>query len=558
MWLLGAGASATAGVPTAYHMIWEFKRAIYCSDHRLPIKVCEDLSDQTLRNRLQAYFDGKGSFPACDSAEEYAYFFEAAYPSDADRRRYIDEKIKEASPSFGHKVLATLIGIGKANVAWTTNFDRLIEDAYSMMHGSNSRLIAVNLENPGMAHEALTENRLPLYVKLHGDFQSRRLKNSPDELRGQNRDLSMALVNSCRQNGLVVVGYSGRDDSIMDALHEGLHAGHGFPMGLYWCQRSDSPCLPRVQQLIDEARVLGIDAHILPIETFDELLGDIVNEIPDVPAPLMGRLNEHPRYFSSAEISGKEGSGCPVIRLNALSVNSYPHICRKVVCDIGGYAAVQQAIADSGAELIATRSKHGVLCFGSDDQIQKAFGGHSITEIDVFSIAAYRLGYEDSHEKGLLYDALCRALVRDRPLIMTKRRYGCVIAVDPARFRDDLFLPLRQTIPAITGTVPNTNVQWSEGVTVRLEFRFDALWLLLEPKIWVDIPKGQEIDENTKEFIRARTATRYNVHVAKLLDAWVNIIVGDTATAVLSAFPIPVGIDPTFTIEGKFAFSRKG
>ena len=149
MWLLGAGASATAGVPTAYHMIWEFKRAIYCSDHRLPIKVCEDLSDQTLRNRLQAYFDGKGSFPACDSAEEYAYYFEAAYPSDADRRRYIDEKIKEASPSFGHKVLATLMGIGKANVAWTTNFDRLIEDAYSMMHGSNSRLIAVNLENLG-------------------------------------------------------------------------------------------------------------------------------------------------------------------------------------------------------------------------------------------------------------------------------------------------------------------------------------------------------------------------------------------------------------------------
>ena len=29
MWLLGAGASAAAGIPTAGDMIWDFKRRIY-------------------------------------------------------------------------------------------------------------------------------------------------------------------------------------------------------------------------------------------------------------------------------------------------------------------------------------------------------------------------------------------------------------------------------------------------------------------------------------------------------------------------------------------------
>jgi len=32
MWFLGAGASAGAGIPTAWDMIWEFKRLIYCTE----------------------------------------------------------------------------------------------------------------------------------------------------------------------------------------------------------------------------------------------------------------------------------------------------------------------------------------------------------------------------------------------------------------------------------------------------------------------------------------------------------------------------------------------
>src|SRR5438105_15202766 len=73
-WLLGAGASATAGVPTAWHMIWEFKRTIFCSEQRVALSACQNLSDPALRERIQRHFDSAGGHPALDDAAEYAHY----------------------------------------------------------------------------------------------------------------------------------------------------------------------------------------------------------------------------------------------------------------------------------------------------------------------------------------------------------------------------------------------------------------------------------------------------------------------------------------------------
>lgn len=35
MWLLGAGASASAGIPTAWDMVWEFKQQLFVSQRRV-------------------------------------------------------------------------------------------------------------------------------------------------------------------------------------------------------------------------------------------------------------------------------------------------------------------------------------------------------------------------------------------------------------------------------------------------------------------------------------------------------------------------------------------
>src|SRR5215510_3398256 len=100
MWLLGAGASAAAGIPTAGDMVWEFKQQLFISQRRVSPKMVSDLSSPSIRSQLQAHIDSSETLPRAGDAEEYAALFEAVYPSEADRRTYLDAKMAGAKPSY--------------------------------------------------------------------------------------------------------------------------------------------------------------------------------------------------------------------------------------------------------------------------------------------------------------------------------------------------------------------------------------------------------------------------------------------------------------------------
>ena len=63
MWLLGAGASASAGIPTAWDMIWEFKQQLYVSKRRVDPKAVADLSNASVRRLLEDFIVSEGAFP---------------------------------------------------------------------------------------------------------------------------------------------------------------------------------------------------------------------------------------------------------------------------------------------------------------------------------------------------------------------------------------------------------------------------------------------------------------------------------------------------------------
>jgi hypothetical protein len=96
MWLLGAGASASAGIPTASDMVWEFKQQLYISQRRVSPQSVADLSNSAIRAQLQAHIDSTKNFPPPGSPEEYAALFEATYPAEVDRRAYLDAKMAGA------------------------------------------------------------------------------------------------------------------------------------------------------------------------------------------------------------------------------------------------------------------------------------------------------------------------------------------------------------------------------------------------------------------------------------------------------------------------------
>ena len=109
MWFLGAGASATAGVPTAMDMVWDFKKKLFVIQRKVLPQAVEDLSNATVRAQLQSHVDSLQHLPACGVANEYAALFEEVYPSEGDRRVYTDAKIAGSKPLYGHLALATLM-----------------------------------------------------------------------------------------------------------------------------------------------------------------------------------------------------------------------------------------------------------------------------------------------------------------------------------------------------------------------------------------------------------------------------------------------------------------
>ena len=551
MWLLGAGASAAAGIPTAADMIWEFKQQLYVSQRRVSLKSVGDLANAAVRHTLQSFIDGLDRFPRPGSPDEYAALFEAAYPSEADRRAYIAAKIAGGKPSYGHIALAALMRAGHTHLAWTTNFDPLIADACAKVYDGTGHLTTIALDAPSLGREVISGERWPAEIKLHGDFRSRRLKNTTDELRGQDVTLRESLVSMCNRAGLVVAGYSGRDDSIMDSLEAALAGTTPFPSGLFWLTRTDSAPLPRVTALLQAAADKGVDGGLVEIENFDETLRDLIRLTPDVDTTALD-LFAASRSVLSAAPRPSGLADFPVIRFNALELEATPSVCRRVVCSIGGHAEIVQAIEAAGAVVLASRVRAGVLAFGADDQVRRAFDPFGIKEFDLHPIETRRLRYE-SQEQGLLRQALSLALARAHGLERMRRRSADLLY--PAVPTDAKWSDLRGLVGPISGRVPNNpEIKWHEGVGLRLDWADDRLWLLVEPRT-VLIGVDDANKAAATDFTRERTVKRYNRDLNTLISFWTTVLAADGQE--VRALDVTTGVDAAFRLATDTAFSRR-
>ena len=551
MWLLGAGASASAGIPTAWDMIWEFKQQLYVSQRRVAPGTVADLSNPAVRRRLQDFISSQTTYPEPDTPEEYAVLFEAVYPSEADRRTYIDAKISGAKPSYGHVALATLMKAGHTRLVWSTNFDPLVADGCARVFGGTGNLTNVALDAPELGRQTIDSERWPAEIKLHGDFRSRRLKNTGDELRQQDATLRDLLVGACARSGLVVAGYSGRDDSIMSALEEALENVSPFQAGLFWLHRGEDGPQDRVCSFLAAASAKGVEGGLVRIENFDEALRDLVRLVPGLDTSKLDEFaSERSVVSSPPRVSGNRGY--PVIRLNSLEVKSLPTICRRVACDIGGSSEVVEAISKADVNVLATRSAKGVLAFGEDSDVRAALSHASIREFDLHEIEKRRLRY-DSQERGLLKHALSQALAREHGLTLKRRRSVDFLApTDPT---DENWAPLKFIVGGLSGCVPSeSDLTWREGIAARLEWADDKLWVVFEPRTLME----GVTDENhaaATDFSRERSVKRYNRFLNELISFWGDLLAADGRE--LRALNASSGVDAAFVLGTTTSYSRR-
>ena len=551
MWLLGAGASASAGIPTATDMVWEFKQQLFISQKRLPLQAVSDLSNPVIRNQLQEHIDSLGQLPPQGSADEYAALFEEVYPAEADRSAYLRSKLAGAKPSYGHIALATLMQGQRARIVWTTNFDTLVADACAIVYKTTGALTTGTLDAQEPAVNAIQDARWPVEVKLHGDFRSRRLKNTSDELRHQDTRLRQALVNSCQLFGLVVVGYSGRDESVMDTLTEALASSTAFPGGLFWLHRGDEGPSPRVSDLLARAYEAQVDGGLVQIDNFDETLRDLLSLIKDLDTTVLDSFASERRIWSGAP-APRGRRGWPVIRLNALPVVQAPSICRRVICTIGGTSEVRKAVEDAGVDVIAVRSRSGVLAFGSDSEVRSAFEPYNISDFDIHTLDLNQQK-RDSMERGLLKAALATALERQLSLKVIKS--GRTTLLVPSKPTEQKWARLRDIVKTLSGEAKNDpNLRWREGIGISLDWADGRLWLLVEPRTVFNVVTAQNKFVASR-IARDRSVKRYNRTLNDLLEFWSQYLAREEAD--LRALEISDGIDAVFRISSVTGYSRR-
>ena len=563
MWFLGAGASRTAGMPTATDITWDLKRKYYCLQENQDLQT-HDINNQAIRRKLQDYLDSKG-FPALRTPEEYSFYFDLTFGVDyGSQQKYICGQLdsQKISLNIGHRVLAALLEMGLVRIAFTTNFDEVIETAFAAVTGKF--LTAFHLEGAYAALDALNAERFPIYAKVHGDFRYKSIKNLASDLLNNDKEIQKCFLAASNRYGLIVNGYSGRDANIITMFSAALEQNNPFPLGLFWTTPRLSDVADSVGELISSARKKGVRAHIIETGTFDIMLSKMWRQLPEKPENLELKVRTAKARPVSIPLP-RPGNSYPILRTNALAITGYPRQCATV-----DYAApvtfheLNDKMREHRPNAIVSYTDQ-ILFWGDPNEVRKLFDKDKLKAIEAFT-------FEDSVAsiaqsgiiKSFFEQALARSLCHEKTLVLRRKDKTYYTVINHEDANNSLLQPLKDILGYqgrrgdVTGSVPGLNKTfWAEALSIKLEERGGSLWLLIRPDIWI---APLSMRENATDYLRSKKIRRYNNQSYQLLDAWIRILfgsVGDGQEVSVSCFS-NTDYAPIFKVSTRTAFSRGG
>lgn len=564
-WLLGAGASATAGLPTAWDVIWDLKRRYYCRQENQKI-TRQDLQIQAVKARIQSYMLSKG-FPEEGDPTEYTTYFQKIFADDRERQRqYLNGILSEekVTLSVGNRVLGALLATGRTRAVFTTNFDSVVERAVAEVSGRS--LSAYHLEGTASANKALSAEDYPFYCKLHGDFRYDSIKNLRDDLATQDKDLTRSFLTAGNRFGLIVTGYSGRDESIMSMLRSVLDTSNPYPHGLFWTGMKNAAVLPAVTKLIEDAKRSGVNAAVVEVETFDAFMLRLWRNLEGVEPVIDAKVRKMLR--TSVNIPIPEAGSGSIVRMNALPILSVPGECHAVTFqNEKEWSDLRAATRKVDGKLIFTKLDT-VLCWGRQLLIREQFK-------DIITISNYDLTSKISdidrnlNIKPFIEEAICHGLARGKPLLSRTNRSGSFLIIDAHSDSQADLIPLHPVVGKAFGQIsglfaptddehPNPEkVFWAEALRISINITNGKIWLLLDPDIWIWPPRARK---HAADFLDKRQSNRYNNVYNKLLDAWIEILIGSARNAEISISTYegaPSSENPSFIIGSRTAFTRR-
>jgi Tfp pilus assembly protein PilF len=224
---LGSGCSVSSGIKTAGGLVTE---------EWLPRlhKIMTPMESDALtwgRDNFEYNPD--------DPASIYGKLMKRVFLQKEEQQREIERICDNKFPAFGYAVLALLMERAKTsgtfNVVLTTNFDDLVADALYLF--TSIRPLVIHHES--LANYIRPTRTRPLIVKLHGDNHFSPY-NTPEQTAELPEITSKQVSTLLHDRGLIFLGYSGNDQSIVHLL-EALPED-ALPFGIYWCSSKEPSC----------------------------------------------------------------------------------------------------------------------------------------------------------------------------------------------------------------------------------------------------------------------------------------------------------------------------
>ena len=415
--LLGAGASGESGIPSASDCIWDWKHEIFISQNSTLVDSFKNIKVDNVRIAIQNWLDSQKIYPSANSDEEYSFFAEKAYPIDDDRRKYFQHLTENKNPSLGYHLIAMLAEIGWIKSVWTTNFDGL---TLKTAHQYDLIPVEVTLESQERIHRSEGDKEL-ICVALHGDYKYGALKNTATELDSQNAVLIKALKYELAKRNLIVIGYSGRDKSLMAALKDAYsQSGAGR---LYWC--GYGTCPSAVKELLNFIAASGRQGFYISTDGFDKTMlllsrhcmSDNTTFLSRIDA-LIKKLGEHTILFSTP-FQQSTGMLKKIAKTNLYPI-SFPATCYQFKMN---YTSDEKPwnVCKSLEEqnIIAVPYKDLVYAWGEKEKIAKTCSNRLVGGIDITPFTR-ELVLQNRTFRELLLRAVTRVLAEKNGFAFSK------------------------------------------------------------------------------------------------------------------------------------------
>ncbi len=276
IFLLGAGASISSGIPLAGEMVERIARWGYCRDNsRSPEDPRIRRSDWYRWLENQSWYRKDWI-----QADNYPAAVENILQPREVRRAFLLEILNtQVQPSEGYKGMSELMARKLVRTVLTTNFDRILPDLRKI----NRRLHHVDVIQTTDEYTQLSISpRYPQIVYLHGSVENYNDKNTLTETAHLDEALVSRLTPFLRDHPLIVLGYRGAEPSVMrHLLINNAAVVENYRNGIYWCAfdyKKDNPdsLAPLVHELAGEIQRAF---HVVPIDGFDDVMDKLIDYV---------------------------------------------------------------------------------------------------------------------------------------------------------------------------------------------------------------------------------------------------------------------------------------